>query len=60
MTEKQNKLIEIDGPIHERQKDYDEIRTHLINMLGIEVMRFKNEERDNNLESVLKEISNYL
>ena len=37
-------VIEIDGKIHERQKERDELRTWLINELGIEVLRLKNDE----------------
>jgi very-short-patch-repair endonuclease len=37
-------VIELDGKIHERQKEYDEYRTFIINQLGIKVFRIKNEE----------------
>ncbi len=37
-------VIELDGKIHEHQKEYDEFRTYLINQLGIIVLRIKNEE----------------
>jgi very-short-patch-repair endonuclease len=37
-------VLEIDGKIHERQKDFDELRTHIINTLGLKVIRFANEE----------------
>lgn len=36
-------VLEIDGKIHERQKDYDEMRTFIINQLGIKVVRVTNE-----------------
>jgi very-short-patch-repair endonuclease len=36
--------VEMDGPIHELQQDYDLLRTWIINQLGIKVIRFKNEE----------------
>ena len=37
-------IVEIDGPIHLLQKDYDELRQqHLVEM-GFIVIRFKNEE----------------
>ena len=49
-------VVEIDGPIHDRQKDYDELRTHCINMLGIKVIRFKNEEIDNDINEVIQRI----
>ena len=53
----ENKLIiEIDGGIHETQKDYDELRTIIINELGIEVIRFKNEMVLNNIEKIIEEL----
>jgi len=36
-------VLEIDGKIHERQKDYDQLRTFIINQLGIRVVRVTNE-----------------
>ena len=53
-------VVEIDGPIHERQKDYDEMRTEIINRLGIRVIRIKNEEIETNIEKVLSDIMKYL
>ncbi len=50
-------VVEIDGKIHDYQKDHDEMRTFIINMLGIEVVRFRNEEIENNLEEVLAKIA---
>ncbi len=52
-------VIEIDGKIHERQKDYDELRTYIIKRLGYKVIRFKNEEVLENLDSVLVNIEKY-
>ena len=46
-------VLEIDGKIHLGQKDYDELRTHIINALGIKVIRFRNEEIEENFEEVL-------
>jgi len=37
-------VIELDGEIHKKQKDYDELRTFIINQLGMKVIRFSNEE----------------
>jgi very-short-patch-repair endonuclease len=37
-------IIEIDGKIHENQVDYDSLRDHLINEMGIRVVRIKNED----------------
>lgn len=50
----ENKLvIEIDGAYHKRQIEHDALRTDIINFLGIEVIRFTNEEVLNSIESVL-------
>lgn len=35
-------IVEIDGGIHEKQRQYDRLRTHIINELGIQVIRFSN------------------
>lgn len=37
-------VVEIDGGVHETQKDYDRLRDEFINRRGILVMRFHNEE----------------
>ncbi|MGE5551275.1 MAG: endonuclease domain-containing protein [Bacteroidota bacterium] len=39
-------VIELDGAYHERQKDYDELRSAIINARGIRVVRIKNEDLD--------------
>lgn len=36
-------VVEIDGGVHERQKDYDGLRDAIIGAYGIRVMRFSNE-----------------
>lgn len=57
----QHKLIlELDGRAHERQQDYDELRTYIINQLGIRVVRFKNEEVESNTAGVVNKIRKYL
>lgn len=53
-------VVEIDGKIHLRQKDYDELRTHIINLLGIKVIRFQNDEVEKNLQGVFERIQAYL
>ena len=37
-------IIEIDGKIHENREDYDNLRDHLINEMGIRVIRIKNDD----------------
>lgn len=39
-----NLVVEIDGGIHEEQKDYDKLRDSIINQHGIKVIRFTNED----------------
>jgi very-short-patch-repair endonuclease len=46
-------VVEIDGKIHDYNKKHDELRTYIINHMGLDVIRFKNEEIENNLEDVL-------
>ena len=53
-------VVEIDGKIHERQKDYDEMRTNIIEILNMTVIRFKNEEVENHFDSVIEKIETYL
>jgi very-short-patch-repair endonuclease len=49
-------VIEVDGEIHENQKEYDIGRTEELNDLGLQVIRFTNEEVLNNIELVIKKI----
>ncbi len=37
-------VVELDGKIHDEQKEYDEQRDLIINEMGITVLRIKNEE----------------
>ena len=53
-------VVEIDGGIHEKQKEYDALRTDIINHLGIKVIRFKNDEIMHNLDSVISKLLKYL
>jgi very-short-patch-repair endonuclease len=48
-------VIEVDGKIHENQKEYDEYRTFVINQLGIQVFRLQNEEL-NDITKVIAKI----
>jgi ATP-dependent DNA helicase RecG len=53
-------VIEVDGKIHLKQKEYDEMRTVRLNELGYEVIRFKNEEVLTNPEIVTSRIKEIL
>jgi len=52
-------VIEIDGGIHQSssQKEYDIGRTAELKYIEIEVIRFTNEEIENNINQVVKEIN---
>lgn len=53
-------IVEIDGGIHETQKDYDKLRTYILNNLHFTVIRFRNEEVLNNFDQVLKQLKFHL
>ena len=52
-------VVEVDGGIHglKEQKDYDIGREEDLNELGIKVIRFSNNDIENNLSGVLSGIS---
>ena len=49
-------VVELDGPVHERQAEYDAARTAQLNAYGYRVIRFRNEEVLHELPSVLQRI----
>ena len=50
-------IVEIDGGIHEQQKEYDEHRTEILEaQKELKVIRFKNEQVLSNINGVLKEL----
>ena len=51
-------VIEIDGSIHQRRKEYDRNREKVIAALKIKVLRFTNKEILENILEVLKMIEN--
>ena len=53
-------VIEIDGGIHESQKDYDVIRTDILQTMKLKVVRFKNEDVLNNIEKVLQRMEDLI
>ena len=52
--------IELDGSIHNENKEYDEERTKYLNSKHIKVLRFWNSEIENNLENTLNKIRIHL
>jgi very-short-patch-repair endonuclease len=55
-----NLVIEIDGNIHDNQKERDKIRTYIIECLDLRVVRFTNGEIENNLSKVLVRLEKYI
>jgi very-short-patch-repair endonuclease len=49
-------IIELDGNVHIRQKEYDLGRTAELNRLDIEVIRFKNDEVITDVKNVVLDI----
>ena len=49
-------IVELDGGIHEFQKEYDAEREVYLMSLGFRIIRFKNEEVMKNLKGVLQKI----
>ena len=49
-------IVELDGAIHELQKEYDADREEYLVALGFRIVRFTNEEISRNLEGVLQKI----
>jgi len=55
-----NLIIEVDGTVHDSQKEHDTLRTDKLNQLGYDVVRFTNEEVLQNPKKVFEEIKNLL
>ena len=53
-------IIEIDGKIHLKQKEQDELRTSTLNEKGYKVIRFKNEDIFTNAKLVVSKIKEVL
>jgi very-short-patch-repair endonuclease len=53
-------VIEIDGEIHNQQRDADDARQAYIEAQGFRVIRFKNQAIFDSLESVLQNIAAYV
>ncbi|MCD4693144.1 MAG: endonuclease domain-containing protein [Calditrichales bacterium] len=51
-------VVELDGKIHDFQKDYDEQRDFIIGEMGIRVLRIRNEEMKD-IEKVKEKIRKY-
>jgi len=49
-------IIEIDGDSHADKREYDEIRTEILNQYGLTVLRYTNDEVLNNIEGVYDDL----
>jgi very-short-patch-repair endonuclease len=52
-------VVELDGPIHEENKEYDQFRDEEMRLLGLHILRVKNEELSD-LNTVTEKIIFYL
>jgi leucyl-tRNA synthetase len=52
-------VVELDGRIHDYQKEYDDYRTEILKGLGLSVIRFANEDVLGNWEVVEEEILSF-
>jgi len=49
-------VVEIDDEIHNSRREYDEGRTAEMERFGIKVIRFRNDEVENNIEYIIQKI----
>jgi len=53
-------VIELDGLVHLNQKEEDQLKDDMINLLGIRVLRFRNDLVENDIDYVIKQIEKFL
>ena len=55
-------IIELDGKYHEEkeQKIKDQERDEVLKLNGLDILRFKNEEVEKNIDNVLIKIKNHI
>ena len=56
----QRLVVEIDGGIHETQKDYDNKRETALKKNGLRVIHFSNQEVINNIDLVIQKLKIYV
>jgi very-short-patch-repair endonuclease len=49
-------VIELDGHLHSKRRDYDQIRTEILDFKNVIVIRFKNEEITKDLNTALNNL----
>ena len=52
--------IELDWNVHDNREEYDNIRTEFLNNCGIKIIRFSNNDIENNLKWSLEKLKNYI
>ena len=50
----------MDGEIHKYKLRKDKLRSNIINLLGIDVIRFRNEEVEKDIDEVIHRIESYI
>lgn len=50
-------VVELDGKFHLKSKEYDKERTIKLNEFNLKVIRFSNNEIENNIEEVITQIT---
>jgi very-short-patch-repair endonuclease len=53
-------IVEIDGKIHDQQKEYDEIRTTILKEMGYYIIRFENDQVLNNWNKVAQTLETFI
>ncbi len=53
-------IIEVDGPMHDQQKEYDKMREDVLRGMGFSIIRFTNSEVEIDIEYVLKCLQGFL
>ena len=51
-----NLVIEVDGGVHFGSREYDEERTQYLESTGLKVIRFRNEDVEENIDKVIEAI----
>ena len=52
-------IIELDGPVHENNMEYDEYRDSILNEMNLYILRIRNEELSD-IRKVIEKIKEYL
>ena len=53
-------VVELDGRVHENEKDRDRVRQRLIEAKNMRVKRFRNEQVEGNIKRVMKELEGFI